>query len=264
LLRDLASKASFAIIDTPFWFVPNLIVGMICLLLCRRWIDDLRFGGILLAVNLVYVANIYAHWFGANHTQALFAFVFYLWLGAWSARHIAQVQLELARLPAWFLPSLTLLMYAAATLEAIFLLRVSRADPLNTLRITNQLFSVVIVLWMVRLKRASWPSAIDVPSTTYGIHLVHIFAIASLVPALRWAVAHQAISIDRWMMLPTVMVAIAAAYGGSLLLTGFLASIPGMAWTVGVVAQPKPLTASSPSDGRYQLPTLGVMASARG
>ena len=262
LVSNLLSKATFAIVYTPFWFVPNLIVGMICLLLCRRWINDLRFGSALLAVNLVYVANVYGRWFDTSHTEALFAFVLYLWLGAWSALHIDEIQDKLARLPAWLMPSLAVVSFAAAMLESILLQRLGSGDPLNTLRITNQVFSVVVVLWMVRLKRATWPASIDVPATTYGIHLIHIFAISLLVPVLHFSVAHQLLSTEPWMMLPILVAAVGIAYGGSLVVTRYLATVPAMAWTVGAVAVAKQVSASD--NVRYSQPTLGLLVNSQG
>ncbi len=71
----------FCLLDTAFWFVPNLLLCIAVLLVFRRYLYSLKLGAILLLTNLTYVVNIYKLWFPSKHTVALFAFVFYLWFG---------------------------------------------------------------------------------------------------------------------------------------------------------------------------------------
>ncbi len=49
VLATLRTNSSFVLIDTPLWFVPNFLVALTCVVLLRRWLNDLRLGAALLA-----------------------------------------------------------------------------------------------------------------------------------------------------------------------------------------------------------------------
>ena len=70
------------LVGSSFWFVPNLFLAVTVLLIFRRHLLSKWMGGVLLAVNLLYVVNLYGVWMPAAHTRAWFAYVFYVWLGA--------------------------------------------------------------------------------------------------------------------------------------------------------------------------------------
>jgi hypothetical protein len=50
-----------SIFATAYWFVPNLMVALCVLLLCRRFLFDLRLGFVLMCASLFYGLNMYAH-----------------------------------------------------------------------------------------------------------------------------------------------------------------------------------------------------------
>lgn len=158
---------------SPYWFVPNFFIALTLLLVLRRHLDDVRAGIALFTVSLFYGVNVYGKWIPANHTYAAFGFVFYLWLGSWIARH-PQTLLPFVDRIRWSSLLLGIVGTAALSLgEAHLLNRLHADNVVNTLRLSNQLFSVVAVLGLTKLRRPTWPRFIDVRAHTFGLYLVH-------------------------------------------------------------------------------------------
>ncbi len=239
-LTQTLTVCKSCLLDTAFWFVPNLLIALALLLVCRRYLKSAWTGLVLLLASLFYGVNIYGHWIPVLHTQAAFGFVFYLWLGAWSAWHFRALQERLARVPASVMAGLILLTLGLAMAESKLLLGLGSIDPLNTLRITNQAYSVVVVLAIVRLKRAVWPRFVDVREHTFGLYLTHTAGVALVCFALK-QIHPPAALISGWQsgltaiwVIPAMFVVV---YGGCLVLVGALRSIPILRWTVGLAPQ---------------------------
>jgi membrane-bound acyltransferase YfiQ involved in biofilm formation len=208
-------------------------VALTCIVMLRRWLNDLRLGAILLAVNLFYGINVYTRWLPSRHTEAIFGFVFYLWLGAWCAQRKERVQSWAAERSALWLAFWACVAAGISLLEVVALRAGNSPDPFNSLRFGNQVYSVLIVILLVRIRRRTWPAFINVAETTYGIHLIHgmvvvfVFAAAMnivLVPGHRFGPAGILLL---WLLLaPT-------CYLISLQFTRLLASNASRAWTVG-------------------------------
>jgi len=169
-LKKLLQRDMF---QTPFWFVPNLLVGMYVLVMFRKHLDDVRLGAALLAINLFYVANIYGRWLPSGHQEAVLGFVFYLWLGGYAAQHYDRLRAWLARVPMTALVTMAVVAAGCAFGESLWMHRLGRAVIDNTLRLSNQVFSVLVVLALVKLKRPVWPRFVDVRRETFGLYLSH-------------------------------------------------------------------------------------------
>ena len=105
--------------ESIYWFVPNLMISLSILLVCRRFLDDLRFGCVLFVVSLLYGVNIYTQWVAvSSHTEALFGFVFYLWLGVWAGRNFARVEDWLKKMPLSVVAAAIALSWIAALAES--------------------------------------------------------------------------------------------------------------------------------------------------
>ncbi len=78
---SIGTTAAHTFASTSFWFVPNLLLCLLLLLVFRRYLEKLWFGGVLLAISLFYSLNIYTQWIDAHHTRALFGFIFICGLG---------------------------------------------------------------------------------------------------------------------------------------------------------------------------------------
>jgi len=172
----------FCLFETAFWFVPNLLFAVSLVVFCRRFLDDLRFGYLLLAISLFYGLNIHAGWISLqSHTEALFGFAFYLWLGAWSARHRAALDRWLSSLSISKLVAVAGLTGLAGFGESSRIVLTGTTDAMNTLRISNQLYSVAVVLLIYKAKGQITPRFIDARSSTFGIYLSHTLVMSVLM-----------------------------------------------------------------------------------
>ena len=239
-LSQLWLVFSNSLLDTAYWFVPNLLVALGVLLLFRRVLRDARIGAAFFAVTLVYAANIYGHWFPAEHTRAVFGFVFYLWLGAWAAWHFEALEKWLLSIPVWVVIGLVVATNALALGEAMLLASLHSVDPMNSLRITNQISSVVVVLAIVRVRQALWPRFVDVRAHTFGLYLTHTVALTVLDPILirvmpRIAPIRFWSSVSCFMALLLVMFVF--IYGSCLILVRGLLMNRWLRWTVGVTGR---------------------------
>lgn len=212
------------------------MIALGVLLVLRRKLRDARVGILFVLLSLFYAFNIYGDWMPVGHPRAVFGFVFYLWLGAWGAWHFADVQKWLEHIPAMVMLCLVVLTNALALVEARVLVSLRSEDPLNTLRITNQVASVVVVLAIMKLKRAVWPRFVDVRGHTFGLYLTHTVALALLLSTL---VRVQRIATGiKWSSLPFALIVLPSmfvvVYGSCLLLVRFILSRAWLRWTVGL------------------------------
>jgi hypothetical protein len=252
----LASQLWHRVLDvlffSPYWFVPNFLSALAFLLLCRRYLNDLRFGAALLSLSLLYGVNIHQHWVPASHTTALGGFVFYLWLGHWASRHESVVFGFLERVKAWQVVIAILLAGSIALAEAHSLRKHGSGNIVNTLRISNQVFSLLVVAGLMKVRRVTWPRFINVRASTFGLFLVHPvwgmvlcrlldFGCAQRV-GIRWesTLSHARLfGTGPWASLGLWTTTFMAYYGGSLVLTQALLAQPKLAWMVGQGASQK-------------------------
>ena len=216
----LSTEIVRCLTGTALWFVPNLLVALALLLAFRRHLDNPLLGAAFLALNLFYTVNIYTQWMPAQHTRALFAFVFYLWLGHYAAIHVSGINRLLAVIPTPILLGMSALAAALAFGETRLLYRLGSVDPLNTLRLSNQIFSILAILCLVKLRRRTWPRFVDVPRHVFGIYLSHALIVGLVLTTMR-----------RLLELPQFGV---AAHGRGLRVLLWLAAT-GIAWTAGLL-----------------------------
>lgn len=264
----IEAALSTGLFETAYWFVPNLMIAMGVLLLFRRKLRDSRMGIVFLLLSLFYAANIYGGWIPVKHSRAVFGFIFYLWLGAWAAWNFAAVERWLARVPATVMIGLIVLTNALALGEAKLLFSLHSADPLNTLRFTNQLASVVVVLGILKLKRGVWPRFVDVRAHTFGLYLTHTVALVVLLPVLVRVLPRIA-PWEYWSRLPAALtllaVMFAVVYGGCLYVVRCMLAQPRLHWAVGLAGSAGPGAAGRMPPLRNTAaegPTLGLSVTA--
>ena len=233
---SLWSRAAFVFTRTSFWFVPNLLLSLMVLLMFRRYLQNLVFGGVLLATSLVYSLNIYTQWFDAHHTRAMFGFIFYLWLGNYAGSNIDRFSDFLRFVPTWSLWLATFVSALASFGEGRLLMHLQSVDPLNTLKVTTQVFSVLVFLCFFKYRRRMWPVSFDVPRTTFGMYLAHVIVLAAYVhplgAALRWAGPHPLLG-SFGMRVATWLIAATLTAATSLVLARALSHSETLGWTVG-------------------------------
>jgi len=225
--------------STAYWFVPNLLLAICVLLLCRRHLASLWLGAVLLLASFFYGIDAYTQWIpGETHTKALFGYVFYLWLGAWAARNFNKVEQITERIPWAAILATPLLFGMAALIEGLVLYRMGNPDSLNTLRISNQAYSVAVTLALFKARKSLSPKALRVRSTTFGIYLSHPLLLGlGLTLAKRSAlpdVFARASHLGTLALLVILLCAWSVAYACSLALTHAIANRPHLCWLVGV------------------------------
>jgi membrane-bound acyltransferase YfiQ involved in biofilm formation len=225
--------------DTAFWFVPNLLLCIAILLMCRRYLYSLKLGLVLLACNLAYVANLYALWFPTTHTRARLGFVFYLWLGSYAAHNFEKVSKVLARIPVAVFVATSLITGIASYWESHLLGALSGTDPLNTLRLSNQAFSISMVLLIFKFSRATWPRFIDVRRHTFGLYLTHSLVLQFFLHTFKYmrlgsSYAGEVEGVLLWLAVSV------ATYCCCLTVTIWLANRPSLQWMVGLTSLDAP------------------------
>lgn len=174
------SIASFVwkfIFGTAFWFVPNLICSMAILFLLRHFFSERVLRICLVLLSLFYGINIYYQWIPSSHMEA-FGFIFYLWLGEWTARNYRSVVQQINRIPTQLLFCTTIFSLLIAIQESQVLHTNGFTDSLNSLRISNQVFSLTVFALLFKCKYRLAPSSMNVRSLHYGIYLTHTLVLA--------------------------------------------------------------------------------------
>jgi membrane-bound acyltransferase YfiQ involved in biofilm formation len=234
LLEMLLTTSRAALYDTSFWFVPNLLVCMAVLLICRRYIYTLKLGFVLLAVNLVYVVNIYMQWFQSDHPRALFGFVFYLWLGSYAAHKFKRISAVLDKIQTPVIVAMTVLSGIASYGESHLLAVTNHSDALNTLRLSNQIFSVSIVLAIFKFSQATWPQFVDVRRDTFGLYLTHTPVLRCLLHLMKHVTRSTSIFTREAEGVAFWIAVSVTTYSCGLIITHFLAKRKSTEWMVGV------------------------------
>lgn len=223
---------------SPFWFVPNLLLALCILLACRRFLFDLRMGSILLALSLFYGLNIYMHWAHfENHTEALLGFVFYLWLGAWGARNFAAIQTWIAHTSMLFLIVMAVLAGLGALLESSLLAAAGNSQPLNILRISNQIYSIATVLVILKFRKPVWPRAMNVRTVTFGIYLTQAVVMLLLLNMVNRTFLSRVTGLSGGAQVAAAfcltLACFAVTYWCAFALTVWLLRHPRLCWMVG-------------------------------
>jgi peptidoglycan/LPS O-acetylase OafA/YrhL len=171
-------------LNSALWFLPSYWLSLLVIISCRRFLDHKYFGLLLLTITMghswyfAYSAN------AQSHVHALFAFILYLWLGYYIARaNLARYfqKISVATLVAGFV-----LMYILCSLESVAMWRNGFKEPLSILRISNQFYSVLAFITMMRVFQKPLVSKwLNPRSETFGIYLYHMFPLAVLVFLLK-------------------------------------------------------------------------------
>lgn len=175
----LGAKLWLMLFFSAYWFIADFMVVLGLMLLLWRYTYSRWFGLATGLISLVYAINIYTNWFIPGHMYAVPAYVFYLWLGVYLAR-TPMVIVRIQQLPSY---SATLILLVALTLtlvEAEFLKSLHITDPGNTLRFSNQLFSLAVFIWLMRHNFIDQLPFLDPRNESFGIYLYHLFFVAVL------------------------------------------------------------------------------------
>ncbi|MCX2453358.1 acyltransferase [Pedobacter sp. PLR] len=179
----LSAEIYNTVFFTSFWFVLNFLICITILLIFKKYLYKISFGVCCGLLSLVYSLNIYYGWFSTAHTIALFGFIVYLWLGVYMNYYYKQVMAFINTTSFKKLILINTVFFISACGESLHLINIGAEDPLNTLRITNILFS--ISMFILLLKIGKIPGLINTlkpRQTTFGIYLVHMIVVLYGLP----------------------------------------------------------------------------------
>ncbi len=162
--------------NSAYWFIFSFLIALGVLLIFWKYSHKPVMGWITGCIAIFYGINIYFGWVEQRHNLATPAYIFYLWLGVWLS-HREDVLLYIRQLPNIWLIGITLLSMYLAIWESRVLWEINSTTPFNTLRLSNQLFSVLVFLFLLRndiSRRLTW---FNPRNESFGIYLYHLYFI---------------------------------------------------------------------------------------
>ncbi len=163
----------YVMLYSPFWYIPNYLLCLLVIVCFSKYSSSVYFGGILFLLTLwntwynVYAGNTH------THTTALTGFIFYMWLGMYFKKKNLIAGMQSAG------PLVTggvlLFCYILSCFESRYMFYHTHiTETLNTLRVTNQLYSVAFFALIVSCCQKPPNFGILNPrKETYGIYLYH-------------------------------------------------------------------------------------------
>lgn len=179
--------AKLTYLHSMFWFIPNFLFCITLLLIFKRYLYNYIFGGVLLLFTLFYSVNIYFAWIPSNHTTAIFGFVFFLWLGAQCHKNWDRVEEWIKRTSSGFFWLAAILTFALSIYEMHVLKNWHNADPNNSLRISNVLYSLAAFFLMLKIRHFNALKVLKPRETTYGVYLIHYIIVIRILNATFYA-----------------------------------------------------------------------------
>jgi hypothetical protein len=171
-------------LNSALWFLPSYWLSLLVIMCFRRYLDHQYFGIFLLLVTLGHTWYFTYSEHAQSHVHALFGFILYLWLGYYIAR--ANLARYILKIPVSNLVAACVLMYILCSLESVSLWRNGFNEPMSILRLSNQAYSVIAFITMMRLfdqpVSSKW---VNPRKETFGIYLYHMYALAILVFLLK-------------------------------------------------------------------------------
>ncbi|WP_316735287.1 acyltransferase [Pedobacter aquatilis] len=178
-------KIKYIIVDTSFWFILNFLGSISILLLFRRYLYSKWVGLLLGTCSIFYSVDIYYHWIPSGHTTAILGFVFYLWIGVILHKYFSQFNEWIKLIKLWHLILLSAITFSLSCFESLYIMNNHiHADPYNTLKITNIIYSLAVFLLLYKIGNPRWIKNLNPRSSTYGIHLVHYIIIVQILPTI--------------------------------------------------------------------------------
>ncbi|MCJ8208621.1 acyltransferase [Mucilaginibacter sp. RS28] len=172
------------VFHAAFWFIPVSIISSLILLLLRRWVFKMHFGGILLLVSLFYAVNLYFGWISANHTKAFAGYIFYMWLGLQLRSRLVTFHNYISRLSDRTVLILLVSAFLLACLEGRLLTSVGSEDPYASLRVTNGFASVIFFTALLKSSHFRFISHLNPRKYIYGVYLIHCIIITEMMPLM--------------------------------------------------------------------------------
>ncbi|MGN8056910.1 acyltransferase family protein [Pedobacter sp. 22163] len=221
------------VFNTSFWFIPNFLICIAILLLFRKYLYSIKLGAALLLLSLFYSVNLYIDVIPTSHTTALFGFIFYLWLGVQINKYYDQFKFIAGKTSMSLIFILLIISFSLASLESYYLLKLLPADPFNTLRITNIIYSLLSFVFLYKLGAKIQIKRFNPSILTFGIYLVHQILIFRLMPLIFRPLHINFENRSAYYFLAIQLLTFAVVYTGSILIVYLINKSKRARWIVG-------------------------------
>lgn len=224
----------FIFIRSIYWFVPNFFICLALVLWLYKRAPNYVQGTVFLIFSLFYGINTYWQVIPSRHTSALFGFVFYLWLGSFAYMYRERFTCWLDRISWRRLASYACVAAMLGMVETHFLNRMN-ADGSNSLRISNQVYAVLVALLIVKYKGRLYPRSLNVRAETFGIFLLHpiLLEVSALVTRNISVETKLQVQANGPLVIGLGVLSFISIYLCAVLLTKLIRSVPRLSWTVG-------------------------------
>jgi len=221
------------VFNTSFWFIPNFLICIAILLLFRKYLYSIKLGAALLLLSLFYSVNLYIDVIPTSHTTALFGFIFYLWLGVQINKYYDQFKFIAGKTSMSLIFILLIISFSLASLESYYLLKLLPADPFNTLRITNIIYSLLSFVFLYKLGAKIQIKRFNPSILTFGIYLVHQILVFRLMPLIFRPLHINFENRSAYYFLAIQLLTFAVVYTGSILIVYLINKSKRARWIVG-------------------------------
>lgn len=181
----IPAAVKLSVLYTSYWYIPNYLLCLLVIVCFAKYSRSIYFGVGLLLVTLGYTYYyVYAPGHSNSHTTALFGFVFYMWLGMYIRQN--GIIDKIKKISPWTIGVALMLVFMLANFESYYLFNHDHTNNnLNTLRISNQLYSLAIFAFLVRCCGSAPKFGMFNPrNETYGIYLYHSFFSFFFIPLI--------------------------------------------------------------------------------
>ena len=172
-IDSITKIVSFCLFQTPLWYLPNYLITLAVTLIFSKYLYSKYFGGLLLLITLLYsIFTVYTIKYQAGYTSAIFGYAFYLWLGI-NLKYRSNILFKIKKINLASLSILLILSFSLSCLESYKLYQ-NHLNYFSILRIFNQIYSVIMFIFLVRVCKYNPNFGIFNPKKeTYGIYLYH-------------------------------------------------------------------------------------------
>lgn len=161
---------------SSYWFIFSFLIALGLFFVFWRHSDSTLYGLVTGLIAVFYSVNIYFGWIEQRHNLAMPAYLFYLWLGVWLSRH-ENVITYIQKMPNKWLVGSVVLFLCLAVVESKYLWSINSVSPFNTIRLSNQLFSMSFFALLLKNDFSSKLVWLNPRSESFGIYLYHLYFI---------------------------------------------------------------------------------------
>jgi hypothetical protein len=168
------------LIHGRYWFVVTYFIGMVILILFKKYTENIFFGLCLGIITLFYGLNFHLGLVDTQHSKAVLAYTFFIWLGFPIHRNWNYI-ISFAQQLNWkFLIAGLFLMFCIACYEGLTLSESGVNDPFESNRLSNITFSIIFFLFLLKIGAIQIINNLNPRKIVFGIYLINSIVVLEL------------------------------------------------------------------------------------